>query len=130
MRFWTAPPEPGSLEEVIATSVELFDEYRQYEYMVAGVLSSMYAAARTKESQEAVEKMLGKIEEKYFGPKHGTSSISDKEKDDFKGLMENTYARISGSKLREAAAVHGHPQARGAGKPVVYARKPKGTLLP
>lgn len=128
MRFWTSPPEPGSLEEVIATAVEMYEEYRQFEYMSAGILGSMYAAARTDKSQEAVSKILKGLENKYFGKPEGTSKIDDKERSDFESLMENTFAKIHGPKLREAAAMTGHPRAT-TGQPIVYTKNPRGKLL-
>lgn len=127
MRFWTRAPEPGSLEEVIAIAVDAFQEFREFEYLCAGIYGQMFAAKPGADSVTAVQQMLDRLQTKFFGKKAQDPDGAQADPEKFLKMMETTFVRVHGDAIRDLAI-----QADRSREPAtaqVYEAHPRGEFL-
>lgn len=104
MRYWARAPEPGSLQEAVALAIDTYEEMRQYEYVYALAAIHSLTVSGNNKGGEALIKIMTALKDKFFGAVETEDKITETERHDVERVLGNSFAVISGQKLREAAS--------------------------
>lgn len=123
MRYWTRPPEVGSLEEDFAIAAEVFEESRLFEYVSMIMYGMLVSQAKGHQGLDAIKKILGDAHAHFFG-KSDKSVVSDEEKKEFLDVMEKFRVRINRDYFRQELGTE-----ENVSSPRIYNAIPRGEVL-